>query len=649
MTMRVLVVEDEQPLSQVFGEFFRGLGHHPVVTHTAEAALDTLETDRPDAVLLDVHLPGMSGLEFLHLLTTREIRVPVVAISGIATEAQARECLRLGAVDFVGKPVVLERLGETFAAIARRTTGDCDAVPGPERRRAGRANISLPVWVRDASGAEWEGTTIDVSAVGVRLRPEGDMRTGRQVRLAMALPDGAAPLEISALLVRRENGTCAYDFLEATEPQRARLRGVVTRFTAMDARRSEPHVRILHTISQATGGSLDVDRVLDTALDALTRVTGHEMSSLHLLSEDGRALRLHGERGLSPRLREVNRVLDVGEGLIGRVAATGQTAHHARVVAAPDLLAAARTAVGEAGVRGFVCVAIRSRGRILGTLSLGRRTSRPFSADEIELLEASANQLGLALDNAQLHAATRRELEGLEHAERRLARGDDVGTLGKLAAGVAHEINNPLTAILGQAELLLMRGQVLPEGVERVRIVLEETARAARLLQGLLELGQRRPPERRRCSLAEQARRVLQLEDYGLRRAGIEIVRNLAPIDDVWADEDQIRQVVLNLVRNAQQVLAAHDGRRVLTLRVHGAGARACLEVIDTGPGIAPDVLPRIFDAFFTTKRPGEGNGLGLWLSYGIAEQHGGRLRAENRPEGGAAFVLEIPYDRRSG
>jgi two-component system sensor histidine kinase HupT/HoxJ len=116
----------------------------------------------------------------------------------------------------------------------------------------------------------------------------------------------------------------------------------------------------------------------------------------------------------------------------------------------------------------------------------------------------------------------------------------------------------------------------------------------------------------------------------------------------VWADENRIQQVLLNLIQNAHHALAHHTGDRVLTLRVRPRAQRVVIEIIDNGPGIPPDALPRIFDPFFTTKPPGEGSGLGLSVSYGIVGQHGGRLYAENRPEGGAAFIVELPIgDRR--
>jgi C4-dicarboxylate-specific signal transduction histidine kinase len=111
----------------------------------------------------------------------------------------------------------------------------------------------------------------------------------------------------------------------------------------------------------------------------------------------------------------------------------------------------------------------------------------------------------------------------------------------------------------------------------------------------------------------------------------------------VRADEHQLQQVLLNLVQNAHQAMHRERRPRVLTVRLTADDEHALIAVLDTGPGIAPDVLPRIFDPFFTTKPPGEGSGLGLSVSYGIVAEHRGRLWAENRPEGGAAFYVELP------
>lgn len=405
----------------------------------------------------------------------------------------------------------------------------------------------------------------------------------------------------------------------------------------------EPHLRILHTVAETISRTLDADDVVRTALEALTRVTGHEISSLHLLSDDGKVLHLKGERGLSPRLREINRILPMGQGLIGGVAASGRSVHIANVARDPRLFRPARAAVRQDHIRGFVCVPIVCQDRVLGTLALGRRTLDPFTAREIALLESIAGQIGIALDNARLHAETQRQLDELRRTQDHLVRAEKLSAVGELASGVAHEINNPLTTILGQAHLLLSHPEASGYVRERLGIIADEASRAARIVQNLLLFARHYSPERRLCSLADQAQRVLDLKGYQLTQDNIRVAVEFAPCPRVLADENQLQQVLLNLVQNAHQAMAQQPGNRLLSVRVYPQEGDVCVEVADTGPGIPEDVLPKIFDPFFTTKPPGEGSGLGLSVSYGIVTELGGRLGAANRPGGGAVFTVQLP------
>ncbi|HEV8472993.1 MAG TPA: ATP-binding protein [Methylomirabilota bacterium] len=406
----------------------------------------------------------------------------------------------------------------------------------------------------------------------------------------------------------------------------------------------EPHLKILHAVAQAVSRSLDVEEVLRTALDELTHVTGHEISSLHLFSGDGGTLHLRGDRGLSEDLREVNRALPVGQGVIGSVAATGKTQRFNNIAESPSLFPPAKAAVRKHRIRGFVCVAIHSRGRILGTLSIGRQTSQRFQAREVALVEATADQIGIALDNARLYSETVRQLEELRRAQAQLIHAEKLSAVGELASGVAHEINNPLTTILGQAHLLLGREEVGEHVRDRLLLISEEASRAARIVQNLLLFSRHYPPERRPCSLADQVRRVLELTAYQLQQDDILIVTEFdETCPPVYADDNQVQQVLLNLVQNAHQAMAKQPTERVLTMRVRATERGGVVDVLDTGPGIPVEALPRLFDPFFTTKPPGEGSGLGLSVSYGIVAEHGGRLSAGNRPEGGASFSVELP------
>ncbi len=371
-------------------------------------------------------------------------------------------------------------------------------------------------------------------------------------------------------------------------------------------------------------------------------MTGHELASFHLLTPDGHSLILRGHRGLSPRLRDVNLTLPFGEGLIGHAAAQGRTLVVDNVQTSPDLLPAARPVVEAEGIKGFVSVPIRARDRILGTLSLGRQTPDPFSEEEVILLEAAADQIGLALDNARLYSELRCQLEELRRTQAELIHAEKLSAVGELAAGVAHEINNPLTTILGEIQLLLL-SNLGTEVKEHFQVISDETVRAARIVQSLLLFAGRYPPQRTLCAVADQLRRVLDLKGYQLSTDDIRVVTEFEPASQVWADENQLQQVFLNLVQNAHQAMKEAHDRGTLIARVRPLEAGVRVEILDNGPGISPEHLPRLFDPFFTTKPPGVGTGLGLSVSYRIVAEHGGRLWAENRPEGGAAFILELP------
>jgi two-component system NtrC family sensor kinase len=222
-------------------------------------------------------------------------------------------------------------------------------------------------------------------------------------------------------------------------------------------------------------------------------------------------------------------------------------------------------------------------------------------------------------------------------------------TAGRLAAGVAHELNNPLATIAGCAEALLERARDLkgdaPEELGDLRgylATIEEEAYRCKeitssLLQFVREPGSRRDPVEVNALVA----RSVELLTHQSRFADSRIVTELDPdVHEVTANEGQLRQVILGLAANG---LEAMDGRGHLTIRTRLAGDEVLVEVADEGPGIPEEILPRIFDPFFTTKPPGQGTGLGLAIAQGIVADHAGRIEVASKPGEGATFRMVLP------
>ncbi len=234
-----------------------------------------------------------------------------------------------------------------------------------------------------------------------------------------------------------------------------------------------------------------------------------------------------------------------------------------------------------------------------------------------------------------------------ELARQRAARlqNEKLADMGTLLAGVAHELNNPLTVVSGYSSILR---QTLAEGPSRERIdrIASAAERCVRIVRNFLALARQHPPERQRVKPNQIIREAVELLAYPLRVDNVEVRLELAEdLPTLWADPHQLHQVVVNLVTNAHQAMHGNTSTRRLTLRTRfkAADSRISLEVIDTGGGIPPEVLGRIFEPFFTTKPVGQGTGLGLPLCLGIVEAHGGTLRVDSTVGEGTTVIIELP------
>lgn len=227
-----------------------------------------------------------------------------------------------------------------------------------------------------------------------------------------------------------------------------------------------------------------------------------------------------------------------------------------------------------------------------------------------------------------------------------LLQAEKMAALGQTISGVAHELNNPLATILSWSERLALRSTADAAMKRGIEIIHAESERAARIVRNLLTFARKRQTTRAMVDVNKVVRETLALRSYEQRVTNVTIIDALASgLPLIFADGHQLQQVLLNLVINAEQAMLSANGRGVLVVRSWFDLEREAvtLEVNDDGPGVPADLQPRVFDPFFTTKQVGKGTGLGLTVAYAIVQEHGGRIRLESPPGGGASFFVELP------
>ena len=290
------------------------------------------------------------------------------------------------------------------------------------------------------------------------------------------------------------------------------------------------------------------------------------------------------------------------------------------------------------------------------------------SADEFGQLASSFNAMTTALRNSQeelrewgrtLEQKVAKRTQELRVAEAEAARGEKLASVGLLAAGIAHELNNPLTGILTFSSLIRKN---LPDGsadAEDLDLVIRETKRCAAIIKRLLDFAREKTPEKKFTDINQLVLDTARLIERPANLRDIEIAMDLDPgLPPVWADADQMTQVIMNMLVNAQHAIEEKGSITVRSRRAQKApgaepGAQPVamveLSIIDTGCGIPKKNLKRIFDPFFTSKEVGKGTGLGLSVSHGIVSAHGGMIEVESEVGEGTTFRVFLPLERPSG
>ena len=404
-----------------------------------------------------------------------------------------------------------------------------------------------------------------------------------------------------------------------------------------------------------------IEDLLAHVLERTMRAVSATIGSIMLLDLERGVLRVAVGRGLDDHDQSRLHVeVKVGEGIAGRVVQMGEAVLVEDIEKDPRF---ARASDPKYGGGSFICMPLRVGDRIVGVVNLAKKESAPgvptqtFVSTDLQFLNALMTYTAYAVDNARLFEEARAAAQRLEEvvedqklrltlAQQQMLQAAKLSALGELVAGVAHELNNPLTVLVGTADLIEMEA---PPAVQRHLRLMKEAINAAQyVVRGLLTFGRQMPLQKTRVDLVELTERVLDLTFGELHVAEVKVSKHFTPgLPGVWADANQLQQVLVNLVNNAKQAMAEVEGERRLHVSVDRAGPeRVRLQVEDTGPGIPAEVIARIFDPFVTTKS--DGTGLGLSISYGIIREHAGTLTAENAPERGARFIIELPTETGS-
>ncbi len=423
--------------------------------------------------------------------------------------------------------------------------------------------------------------------------------------------------------------------------------------------RLEDLVFKLGTLNEMVEMAAKIPRIQDLLADVLERTmraVHARIGSIMLLDRDRQTLRVVVARGLPDAVLGGPEVR-VGEGVAGKAVQLGEPVLVEDIESDPRF---AKVSDPKYGGGSFICMPLRVADRTIGVVNLAKKEvaggtslTPPFSRTDLQFLNTLMTYTAYAVDNARLleeaQDAARKLNEVVEDqklrltlAQQQMIQAAKLSALGELVAGVSHELNNPLAVLQGSLEIL--DDEVPADLRPRLLAMQKSIDRAGRIVQGLLTFARKRPLQRQRVNLARLLEQVLEVSAGDLRLARVVVETDVAPsLPEIWADDNQLQQVLLNLVTNAKQAMTDVAGERRVRVSMRPLdGDRVSVVVEDTGPGIPPELIPTIFDPFVTTKGV-RGTGLGLSISYGIVREHGGHIGVESRPGAGARFSIDLP------
>ncbi len=419
-------------------------------------------------------------------------------------------------------------------------------------------------------------------------------------------------------------------------------------------RRGVEQLQALVDAGMVLAKELSVESVLQNIAEVARKVLGAKYGAVGMLNEGGEGLGQFITVGIDEETKARIGALPVGKGILGVLV------RDAKPLRLKDLGSDPRAhgfPPHHPPMRSFLGVPIVSRGRVFGNLYLTEKQgAEEFSKEDEALAVILAAQAAIAVENASLYEELRRSYEQLRRSQDLLLRQEKLASLGRLAAGLAHEINNPLSSVAGFAEAVQRRAHAerlhelekLRDVPEYLGFIQQEVGRASAIVKRLLDFARQREPTFESLNLGALVRDTVALVTRQAVVANKRIDIDLPPtVPAVRADRHMLQQAILNLLTNA---LDAIEGEGVVRITARPDAQDVELLVQDTGSGISPEHLTKIFDPFFTTKEVGQGTGLGLAICQGIVEQHGGSIEVTSDGVGmGTTVTVRLPVTPTAG
>lgn len=680
--LRVLIVEDsERDTKLLLRELERG-GN--VVewkrVETGDEMRSALEAAEWDIILSDHKMPRFSSREALAILQGSGIDIPFIIVSGSIGEEMAIAAMRAGAHDYIIKgqyarllPATERELGE---AVVRR-----------EKQMALEKSSQFGRIIENSSNEIYVFSSETLNFMQVNR--------GARENLGYTMEELKKMTPVDIKLEHTEKS-----FMELTAPLRKDESELIT-FTTIHKRKDDSHypvevrlqlylkekppvfvaiiqditkrikaqqelqrktdlIKLLNEISMAANEATTFEEAMNVSLDKICSYTEWPVGHVYILDSAGT---------LSPTkiwslkypekfqtFKEITQdtIFKKGIGLPGRVLRDGKP--HWIVDVTKDENFPRAKAAKNIGVKGAFAFPVLEQERVVAVLEFFSENAEELDPPLMDAIGNLAIQLGRVTERKKAEEKILKGLQDLEKTQVMLIRSEKLASMGALSAGVAHEIKNPLNIISTITQLLAMEDGLTEERDKEYKKILQQVDRAVKITENLRDFAKDREPEKCDIDLNRLLNKTLRLVEFEMKVENIKIIRDFTDQSALFlGDPDQLSQVFLNIMNNAresmnekQQSLRKSTGASVeweglLTVKTEITDNSTLITFQDTGQGISPDVINKVFDPFFSTKE--KGTGLGMSISYGIIENHNGTMEINSKQGEGATFTITLPRD----